>query len=74
MFRYFLAALTHCADGDCGFAVGVFVHLGLRGTGTEKGFGVVHCCVLGQGGAGDGAVERPSDEASPEEHAHGHEP
>lgn len=42
-----------------------------RRRGAEHGFGVRH--VLLESGALDGAVEGPGDEASPEEHAHGHE-
>lgn len=39
----------------------------------EEGLGVVHCGVLGEGGAFDGAVEGPGDQATPEEDARGHE-
>jgi len=74
VFVGFPAALVaHGAHGHGGFAVGVFVELGLWGAGSEEGLGVAHCSVLGECCALDGAVEGPGDETPPEENAHGHE-
>ncbi len=67
------ALVAHAANGHGGFAVRVFVELSLWGTGLEKGLGVAHCGMLGEGCALDGAVEGPGDETPPEEDAHGHE-